>query len=191
MALAGPAAAQAVVGKPAPAFTALDSNGKSVDLAAFKGKTVVLEWTNDGCPYVRKHYGSGNMQALQTEAAAKNVVWLSVISSAKGMQGYVDGLEANKLTDDRNAKPAHVLLDPTGNLGRLYGATATPHMFVVAPDGLIAYAGAIDDKPSASLSDVPKARNYVREALAAVAAGKPMSPAQTRAYGCTVKYAGS
>lgn len=190
-AMSGQVIAQAVPGKPAPTFIATDSNGKSVDLASFKGKTVVLEWTNDGCPYVKKHYGSGNMQALQSEAAAANVVWLSVISSARGMQGYADGLEANKLTDDRKAKPAHVLLDPTGKLGRLYGATATPHMYVVAPDGQVVYAGAIDDKSTANPADIPKARNYVREALTAVATGKPMSPSQTRAYGCSVKYAGS
>jgi hypothetical protein len=149
---------------------------------------VVLEWTNHECPYVRKHYGAGNMQALQAEASGKGVVWLSVISSAKGMQGYVNGLEANKLTDDRKAKPTAVLLDPAGKIGRTFGATATPHMFVIGPDGRLVYGGAIDDKPSSNPNDIPKARNYVRDAIAAAAAGTPMSPSTTRAYGCSVKY---
>jgi peroxiredoxin len=175
-------------GKAAPAFDAMDSNGKPVKLSDFKGKTVVLEWTNHDCPYVRKHYGAGNMQALQTEAAGSGVVWLSVISSAKGAQGFVDGLEANKLSEDRKAKPAAVLLDPSGKIGRTYGATATPHMFVIAPDGNLAYSGAIDDKPSSNPADIPKAKNFVREALAAVTGGKAMTPATTRAYGCSVKY---
>jgi peroxiredoxin len=183
--------AQALPGKAAPAFTATDSNGKAINLADFKGKIVVLEWTNHDCPYVRKHYGSGNMQALQAEAAGKDVVWLSVISSAPGMQGFVSGLEANKLSDMRKAKPSAVVLDPKGAIGKVYGATATPHMYVIAPDGTLAYAGAIDDKPTSNPADVPKARNYVKDALAAVAAGKPMSPAQTRSYGCSVKYQGS
>ena len=186
------AAAKAVqAGKPAPDFAAVDSNGKAVKLSDFKGKTVVLEWTNHDCPYVRKHYGAGNMQALQAEATGKGVTWLSVISSAKGAQGFVDGLEANKLTDDRKAKPSAVLLDPTGKIGRTYGATATPHMFVIGPDGALVYGGAIDDKPSSNPADIPKARNFVREAITAVAGGKAMSPATTRAYGCSVKYAGS
>jgi hypothetical protein len=178
-------------GKPAPAFEAVDSNGRAVKLADLKGKTVVLEWTNHDCPYVRKHYGVGNMQALQAEAAAKGVVWLSVISSAKGAQGYVDGLEANRLTDVRQAKPAAVLLDPAGTIGRIYAATATPHMFVINGAGTLVYSGAIDDKPSSNQADVAKARNYVREAITAASDGKAMSPAMTRAYGCSVKYSGS
>lgn len=185
------AAAAAATGQPAPDFTATDSNGKPVKLSDLKGKTVVLEWTNHDCPYVRKHYGSGNMQALQGEATGKGVVWLSVVSSAQGAQGHVNGTQANKLTDDRKAKPTAVLLDPKGVVGKAYGATSTPHMFVITPEGNVAYAGAIDDKASSSLSDVPKARNYVRDAIAAVAAGKPMSPGQTRSYGCSVKYQGS
>jgi peroxiredoxin len=178
----------AVAGSPAPDFAGVDSNGKSVRLSDFKGKTVVLEWTNHGCPYVQKHYGAGNMQALQAEAAAAGVVWLSVISSAPGTQGHVDGLEANKLTDERKASPTAVLIDPKGAIGRAYGATATPHMFVIAPDGKLAYGGAIDDKPTTNKGDIKTARNYVRDALAAVAAGKGPTPAQTRAYGCSVKY---
>ena len=183
--------ADALPGRPAPEFTAVDSNGKSVKLSALKGKTVVLEWTNHECPYVRKHYGAGNMQTLQREATGAGVVWLSVSSSAKGKQGFVEGLEANKLTDDRKASPTAVLLDAAGTIGKAYGATSTPHMFVIAPDGVLAYAGAVDDKPTSNPGDIPKARSYVREALAAVAAGKPMQPSQTRSYGCSVKYSGS
>jgi peroxiredoxin len=186
--LATPLLADAVPGKPAPEFTATDSNGKSVKLADFKGRTVVLEWTNDGCPYVGKHYKSGNMQALQKAAADKGVVWLSVISSAKGEQGYVDGAGANKLTADRKALPAAVLLDPAGTIGHAYGATSTPHMYIVDKDGRLVYAGAIDDKPTSNVADVAGARNYVKEALAAVADGKPVAVAATRAYGCSVKY---
>lgn len=183
--------AEAIPGRAAPEFTAIDSNGKSVKLSALKGKTVVLEWTNHECPYVRKHYGAGNMQTLQREATGAGVVWLSVASSAKGKQGFVEGLEANKLTDDRKASPTAVLLDAAGTIGKAYGATSTPHMFVIAPDGVLAYAGAVDDKATSNPGDIPKARSYVREALAAVAAGKPMQPSQTRSYGCSVKYSGS
>jgi peroxiredoxin len=183
--------AEAIPGKAAPDFTAIDSNGKPVKLSALKGKTVVLEWTNHECPYVRKHYGAGNMQTLQREATGAGVVWLTVASSAKGKQGFVEGLEANKLTDDRKANPTAVLLDAAGTIGKAYGATATPHMFVIAPDGVLAYAGAVDDRPTSNPGDIPKARSYVRDALAAVAAGKPMSPSQTRSYGCSVKYTGS
>lgn len=183
-----PALADAVPGKEAPGFTATDSNGKTVNLADFRGRTVVLEWTNDGCPYVGKHYKSGNMQKLQKEAADQGVVWLSVISSAKGEQGYVDGAGANKLTVDRKAVPAAVLLDPTGAIGRAYGAKTTPHMYVVDKEGKLVYNGAIDDKPTSNLADVGPARNYVREALAAVKDGKSVATAATRAYGCSVKY---
>lgn len=187
-ALISPALADAQPGKMAPEFSAVDSNGKSHKLSDFKGKTVVLEWTNDGCPYVRKHYGAGNMQALQKTAADKDTVWLTVISSAEGQQGYVKGPEANKLTVDRKATPTAVLLDPQGKVGQLYGATATPHMYVINAQGMLAYAGAIDDKPTANPSDIKGARNYVTEALAAVADGKPVQVASTRAYGCSVKY---
>lgn len=180
--------ADAVPGKAAPEFTAIDSNGQTHKLSDLKGKTVVLEWTNDGCPYVGKHYRSGNMQALQKEAAAKGIVWLSVISSAKGEQGYVDGNAANKLTADRGAAPAAVLLDPAGTIGHAYGAKTTPHMYVIDKDGRLVYNGAIDDKPTANVADIPTARSYLKEALAAVADGKPVAVATTRAYGCSVKY---
>ncbi len=175
--------------KPAPEFTATDTSGKTVTLSALKGKTVVLEWTNDGCPYVAKHYNSGTMQRLQADATGKGVVWLTVISSAPGMQGHVGDLEADKLTSDRKAKPTAVLLDPKGKLGRLYNATTTPHMFVIDPSGALRYMGAIDDKPSAGASSLQGARPYVREALDAITAGQPVKAAATRPYGCSVKYA--
>jgi peroxiredoxin len=186
--VASNAEAAAKAGEAAPDFTVTDSNGKTVTLSELKGKTVVLEWTNHDCPYVGKHYRSGNMQTLQAEASGQGVVWLSVISSKRGQQGYVDGLEANKLTDDRKAKPAAVLLDADGKTGKAYGATATPTIFVINKDGKIAYMGAVDDKPTTNVKDVPTARNYVRDALAAMAAGGAPSPANTRPYGCSVKY---
>jgi peroxiredoxin len=177
-----------MLGQPAPAFTAVDSNGASRSLAEFKGKTVVLEWTNAECPYTRKHYESGNMQKLQQEATSSGVVWLSVISSAPGKQGYVSGPEANALTTSRGAHPTAVLLDPAGTVGREYEAQTTPHMFVIDKTGVLRYMGAIDDKPIASPASLIGARNYVREALAEVASGKPVAVASTEPYGCSVKY---
>lgn len=188
--LAPQAGAAARAGDAAPAFTAQDSNGKTVSLADFAGKTVVLEWTNHDCPFVKKHYGAGNMQALQKEAAAQNVVWLSVISSAPGKQGHVDGARANELSTTRNAAPSHVLLDPAGTVGQAYGARTTPHMYVISGDGKIAYQGAIDDKPTANPADIAGAKNYVRDALAAVRAGRQPAVTTTAAYGCSVKYKG-
>jgi peroxiredoxin len=139
--IAAPGAhAAAKVGEPAPAFSAVDSHGKNVSLGDFKGKYVVLEWTNDGCPFVKKHYGAGNMQATQKDAAAQGAVWLSVISSKPGAQGHVDGKGANKLSKDRGATPTHVLLDEKGDVGRLYDAKTTPHMFIVDPDGTLSMA---------------------------------------------------
>lgn len=177
-------------GEPAPSFLGLDSEGQSVALADFAGKTVVLEWTNDGCPFVQKHYATppSNMQTLQSAAASDDVVWLSVISSAPGKQGHVSGTQANALTASRDATPAHVILDPSGDIGRLYGAKTTPHMFVIAPDGTLAYEGAIDSKPSARVSDIDTATNYVRAALTSVAAGEPVEIASSKPYGCSVKY---
>jgi len=188
---AGGAVAAARPGEAAPDFAAVDSKGNPVKLGDFRGKTVILEWTNHGCPYVQKHYRSGNMQALQKDMTGKGMVWLSVISSAPGEEGHVGGAEADKLTSSRFAAPSAVLLDPDGKIGRLYDARATPHMFIVTPDGKLAYAGAIDDKPSSNVADLKIARNYVRNALDQIAAGKPVSPALTRAYGCSVKYKGS
>jgi hypothetical protein len=176
------------VGKPAPDFAAVDSNGKTVKLSDYRGKIVVLEWTNDGCPYVQKHYTSGNMQSLQTDETAKGVVWLTIISSAPGEQGYVDGTEANKLTKTRGAAPSEVLLDPEGKIGHLYTARTTPHMFIVSADGTLVYMGGIDDKPTTNLADIKTAKNYVRAALDEVMAGKPVQLAVTRPYGCSVKY---
>jgi peroxiredoxin len=176
------------IGKPAPAFTAVDSNGKTHALGDFKGKTVILEWTNDGCPYVKKHYNAGNMQKIQKDLTAEGAVWLSVISSAPGKQGHVDGKGANDLTKSRNAAPTAVLLDPKGTIGRAYEAQTTPHMYVIDGVGVLRYMGAIDDKPSTDVATIPGARNYVREAVAAVKAGKPVEVAATDPYGCSVKY---
>lgn len=182
------ASGPARVGAAAPAFTATDSNGKTHSLSDFKGKTVVLEWTNDQCPFVKKHYESNNMQKLQKEATDKGVVWLSVVSSAPGQQGHVDGQKANELTKNRSASPTAVLLDPDGKLGRTYDARTTPHMFVIDPQGVLQYAGAIDDKPSSNPEDVAGAKNYVRAALDSVLAGQPVQVATSQPYGCSVKY---
>ena len=176
------------VGVAAPTFSATATSGKSVALADYNVKVVVLEWTNHLCPYVQKHYETGNMQSLQKDATGGGVVWLTIISSAPDTQGYVLAKEADDLTRTRNASPSAVLLDPKGVVGRMYGATNTPHMYVVDTSGTLAYAGAIDDKPTTRRSDVQSARNYVREALASVAAGQPVTTPVTRAYGCTVKY---
>ncbi len=186
--LAGAASAEPKVGAPAPAFSAVDTNGKPVNLSDYKGKTVVLEWTNDGCPYVKKHYGAGNMQALQKKWTDQGIVWLSVISSPPGEQGFADAKRANELTVDRKAAPSAVLLDPKQQIARAYGATTTPHMYIVTPDGTLAYMGAIDDKPTARNADLQGARNYVDEALTLLKDGKPVSTPSTRAYGCVVKY---
>lgn len=181
--------AAAKVGAPAPAFTAVDSSGKEVSLADYKGKTVVLEWLNKGCPYVQKHYGSGNMQKLQKAYTAKGVVWLSVVSSAEGKQGYVTGPEADADTKASGAAPSKVLLDPEGTLGSLYGAKTTPHMYVVDKAGVLRYSGAIDSDSSADPGAIASAENYVAGALDAVLAGKKVAKASTKPYGCSVKYA--
>jgi peroxiredoxin len=184
----GPSQAEVKVGTPAPAFSAVNTEGKTVNLNDYRGKTVVLEWTNDGCPYVRKHYGSGNMQALQKKWTGEGIVWLSVISSPPGEQGFADATRANSLTTERKATPTAVLLDPKQQVAKAYGATSTPHMYIIKPDGTLAYAGAIDDKPTSRPSDITGAKNYVDDALAELKAGKPVSMPATRAYGCVVKY---
>jgi peroxiredoxin len=176
------------IGSPAPDFTATDTSGKMWSLAALAGNKVILEWTNHDCPYVKKHYGSGNMQALQKEATAKGYLWLSVISSAPGKQGHVDAKQADALTASRDAAPSAVLLDTTATMGRAYGAKTTPHMFIIDEQGILVYMGGIDDKPSSNQADIPGARNYVRQAMADLAAGKPISAPVTRPYGCSVKY---
>jgi redoxin len=183
-----PALAAIETGRPAPDFTSIDSKGVQHALAAYRGKTVVLEWTNHECPYTVKHYATGNMQALQAAATGSGVLWLTVVSSRPGEQGHVEAAEADRLTATRNAKPTAVLLDPKGQLGRLYDARTTPHMFVIDGKGILVYMGAIDDRPGASQSSVKGARNYVREALDAVVAGRPVAVASTRPYGCSVKY---
>ena len=176
------------VGAPAPLFTAVDSNGKSWSLADLKGKVVVLETTNHDCPYVRKHYTSKNMQTQQREAATRGVVWLTVASSATGEQGHVTAAQANDLTKSRDAAPAAVLLDPQSRIARAYGATVTPHMYIVDAKGTLVYKGGIDSIPSADVADVPKAKQYVRVALDEVLAGRPVADASTRPYGCNLKY---
>ncbi len=175
-------------GMAAPEFAGLDSRGAKHTLAGYRGKTVVLEWTNHECPYTAKHYATGNMQALQAAAIGSGVVWLTVVSSRPGAQGYVEAAEADRLTATRKAQPTAVLLDPKGQLGRLYSASTTPHMFIVDGTGTLVYMGAIDDRPTASHASVKGARNYVREALDAMAAGRPIAVASTRPYGCSVKY---
>jgi len=181
-------AAPAKVGEVAPGFAVNATNGSPVSLASYKGKVVVLEWTNHECPYVRKHYESGNMQGLQRDATGQGVVWLTVISSVEGTQGYVTPPQADELTTSRKAAPTAVLLDTKSAAGKLYGATNTPHMYVVDKAGMLVYAGAIDDRPTSRRADVQGANNYVRAALDAVAAGQPVKTPITRAYGCTVKY---
>jgi len=185
--LAG-AATTAKVGTPAPTFFLPATTGAAQNLGDLRGKIVVLEWTNHECPYVRKHYESGNMQALQREATGQGVAWLTIISSAPGTQGYVTAPQADELTAARKASPSAVLLDPQGTVGKLYGATNTPHMYVVDKTGMLVYAGAIDDRPTTRRADVEGANNYVRAALQSVAAGQPVKTPVTRAYGCTVKY---
>ncbi len=183
-----PALAAPAVAAAAPGFTGTDSNGRQVGLAQFAGKPVVLEWTNDGCPYVRKWYNSGAMQDLQRQAAAMGAVWLSVVSSPPGEQGYVESAAANELTRSRNAAPAHVLLDPEQRIARAYGATVTPHMFIIDAKGVLVYSGGADSIPSTRQEDLARATPYVKEALAALAAGRPVANPVTRPYGCVVKY---
>jgi alkyl hydroperoxide reductase subunit AhpC len=177
------------VGQPAPDFTAVDSNGQTHSLSEYKGKYVVLEWHNNGCPFVRKHYESGNMQKLQKDWTSKGVVWLTVISSAPGQQGYVTGSEENAYMKQMGAAPTAALLDPKGTVGHLYGAKTSPHMFVVNPQGVLIYDGAIDDKPTTDKADVNGAKNYVNAALTSAMQGKPVDQTTTRPYGCSVKYA--
>lgn len=176
-------------GAAAPGFSVHDASGQTRTLAEFRGRTVVLEWTNYGCPYVRKHYQSGNMQALQREATEDGAVWLQVISSAPGEQGYLDGPGALARVRTDDAAPTATLLDSDGVMGRAYGARNTPHMFIISADGRLVYQGAIDDRPSARPSSLEGANNYVRAALADLAAGRPVRTPETTPYGCSVKYA--
>ncbi|MDR3352577.1 MAG: redoxin domain-containing protein [Zoogloeaceae bacterium] len=176
-------------GESAPAFTGTGADGKPVNLEAFRGKTVILEWTNHECPFVRKHYESGNIPTLQKEATGKGIVWLQVISSAPGKEGYVDGKTAQQLNQSRKAQPSAVVLDPEGKIGKLYGAVTTPHLYIINAQGTLVYKGGIDSIQSSNPADIAKAENYVKLALADLSAGRPIAQNNTRPYGCTVKYA--
>jgi hypothetical protein len=176
-------------GSPAPDFKGTDANGATQTLSQYRGKYVVLEWANQGCPFDRKHYLSGSMEALQRQWTARGVVWLSIISSAPGEQGYVTPAEEREYLQRMHAAPTAAILDPTGAIGRLYSAKTTPHMFVIDPSGKIIYQGAIDDKPTPDQADLKTAHNYVTAALESAMAGRPVEPASTRPYGCSVKYA--
>ena len=181
------AAAQA--GKPAPNFSEVDANGKTQTLADYKGEWLVVEWFNKDCPFVGKHYGSENMQSLQKKYADKGVKWISVVSSAKGRQGYVEAAEALTVAKENGSTlSAAYLLDEDGSMGRAYGAKTTPHMFVINPEGVVVYAGAIDDNSSANPAVIPKSTNYVSAALDSSLKGELVKIASTRAYGCSVKY---
>lgn len=182
------AASDAKIGAAAPGFSLPDTLGTSHSLADFRGKVVVLEWLNHDCPFVKKHYDSGNMPALQAKYTAQGVVWLSINSSAPGKQGNYAPEKANELSRQKKSSATAVLLDPDGKVGKAYGAKTTPHMFVIDAAGVLRYAGAIDSVASADPADVAKADNYVAQALDAVLAGKPVVTASTTAYGCSVKY---
>ena len=186
--VAAPAFAAPAIGQPAPGFTAKDGDGKTRSLSEFKGKTVVLEWTNAGCPYVQKHYESGNMQGLQKAATKDGVVWLTLISSAPGKQGYVSPAEAKTWKPATGAASTALLLDPGGQVGHAYAAKTTPHMYVVNGAGKLVYMGGIDDKPTADPDSLKGAKNYVSAALSDVKAGRPVATAVSKPYGCTIKY---
>jgi alkyl hydroperoxide reductase subunit AhpC len=188
VALALSTAWAARVGEHAPDFTATDSTGKVHKLSEYSGKYVVLEWHNRGCPYTAKHYDSGNMQRLQREWTARGIIWLTVISSAPGQQGYITAADENAFLKQSNAAPTAVLLDPTGALGHLYDAKTTPQMFIIDPHGTLIYNGAIDDRATTDVADISGAKNYVSLALGEALAGKPVGTSSTRPYGCSVKY---
>ena len=178
-------------GASAPNFLLMNQDSEMVDLASFKGKKVILEWTNHDCPFVKRHYDTNNMQSLQKEYTDNDVIWLSIISSAKGKQGYVTKSEAKTLTTERNAFPSHVLFDTNGDVGRLYDAKTTPHMFIIDEKGLVKYQGAIDDLGSTGAlfsTDLSTANNYVRNAVNSLSLGKDIVEKNTRPYGCSIKY---
>ncbi|WP_237067391.1 thioredoxin family protein [Microbulbifer guangxiensis] len=183
------AMAAAVPGEQAPAFSEVDAAGKTHTLENYAGKWLVIEWFNKDCPYVKKHYGSGNMQALQEKYTGEGIQWLTVISSAKGKQGHLDPAQALEVAKSHNLKAsAPFLLDTDGNMGRAFGAKTTPHMFIINPEGQVVYAGAIDDNDSANPAVIPKSNNYVAAALDASMTGEAIQVASSRAYGCSVKY---
>lgn len=180
--------AEVSIGQPAPDFTLTDCSGKEVSLSDYKGKVVVLEWVNHSCPFVAKHYGSGNMQKLQADATAKGVVWLSICSSAPGKQGHANPADALKKCTETQSAAAAYLIDESGKVGKTYNAKVTPEMYVIDANGVLVYHGAIDDKKSTNPGDIAGAKNYVAAALDEVLAGKPVSTPKTDAYGCSVKY---
>ena len=184
------ATAAAKIGESAPAFSLTDTHGQLRSLADFAGKTVVLEWTNPGCPFVKKHYASGNIPDQQRAATGQDVVWLVINSSAPGKQGHLDGAGANKIQTEWKAAQTHYLLDPNGEVGKLYEAKTTPHMHVIDANGVLRYAGAIDSIASADTADLADATQYVPQVLSELAAGKPVSVSLTQPYGCSVKYKG-
>lgn len=188
LAMNGAALAGIKVGEPAPELDVPSAAGAPVKLADFKGRYVVLEWTNEGCPFVRKHYSSGNMQGLQKEFTAKNVAWLTVFSSRPGAQGHVDAAGAEAFVTQYGAASTAQLLDGAGTLGRRYDAKTTPNMYVIDPAGTLIYAGAIDSTPSADVADIPESMNYVRAALDEAMSGKPVTTPVTKPYGCSIKY---
>lgn len=189
LALAVPASANLTTGAPARDFKLRDTDGNVVSLSQFKGKTVVVEWHNPGCPFVKKHYDSGNMQATQAGAKTGGAVWLTVNSGAPGKQGHMTGAEANALVKAQKLNSTEYLLDGSGVVGKAWGAKTTPHLYIVDPAGKLRYQGAIDDKPTANQADIKGARNHVAAALAEMKAGKAVSVTDTKPYGCTVKYA--
>lgn len=178
----------AAIGAPAPAFTLTDHTGARRSLTDFRGKRVVLEWYNPECPFVKKFYAGGDMQRLQSEAIAAGDIWLTINSSAPGRQGHIAADRAGSEFTAQGLQSSALLLDPTGEVGRQYGARTTPHIFVVDTQGVLAYAGAIDNRPSTKSSDIPGAINYIAQALTTLRAGKPVAPATTEPYGCSVKY---
>ncbi len=182
------AQAAPAVGQAAPDFTLQDANGKAVKLSDYRGKYVVLEWTNPGCPYVQKHYNSGNMAATQQDATAKGAVWLSINSTEKAAGDYLAPAQLVAWMKERKAAPTATLMDEEGVAGRAYGARTTPHMYIVDPQGKLVYAGGIDSIASSNADDIKKATNYVKQGLAEAMAGKPISQATTRPYGCSIKY---
>ncbi|MBW4329771.1 redoxin domain-containing protein [Stakelama sp. CBK3Z-3] len=187
--VAGPIAAQQTVGQQARNFRLTDMHGKNVELADYRGKIVVLEWNNPGCPFVQKHYRSGNMQNTQVKAREMGAVWLTINSGAPGKQGNMTGAQAQRFVADQKAKPTDYLLDPKGVVGKAYDAKTTPHLYIIAADGTLVYQGGMDDRPTADPADIDGARNHVIAALRELSAGQPVSVSETRPYGCSVKYA--
>jgi len=188
MIIAGTSFAQVVSNQAAPNFTLTDSNGQKHSLSDYKGKFVVLEWFNPDCPFVKKHYNSGNIPNLQKQYTSKGVIWLAIDSSAAGKEGNYPPQGLNKYMTDKKAAPTAIFADADGKIGRLYGAQTTPHMFIINPQGVLIYQGAIDDTPSAEIEDLKTAKNYVSAVLDAAMNGKPVAVNTTKSYGCSIKY---